>query len=280
MSSSLKTRLITAAVAIPLLIVLIFFLSHYNHLAFSILIVLVTFVGSWELHNNILKKVIDVPFTGYLGTLLPIVELFKINYLPNIELSYFALACFLGISFLFEIFNGAKDNYKKSIYRIAATALNIVYPGLLMSYAIRICYLPSPSLLIFLFLFIVFGSDSLAYFTGMLFGKNNKGLVKCSPNKSIAGFAGGILLPPFIGVLVTLINPSLIPYTTLQTLILFFLTSLFGTLGDLFESLLKRSASIKDAGFIIPGRGGILDCIDSISLALPIFVALSEIILL
>ena len=73
--SSLLIRCITAAVAVPLLLVIIILLPQMNHLAFSIVIVLVNAIGTFELHNNILRKKIDVPFTGYLAILLPIVEL-------------------------------------------------------------------------------------------------------------------------------------------------------------------------------------------------------------
>ena len=57
-------------------------------------------------------------------------------------------------------------------------------------------------------------------------------------------------------------------------------TSIFGTFGDLFESMLKRSAGVKDSGIAVPGRGGMLDCIDSISVAIPIYVLLLQMMVL
>ena len=64
MSSSLKTRIITAAVALPIIICSIVFLPYLDHLAFAIIIIAVNAIGTWELHNNILKKKIDVPFVA------------------------------------------------------------------------------------------------------------------------------------------------------------------------------------------------------------------------
>ena len=180
--SSLLIRCITAAVAVPLLLVIIILLPQMNHLAFSIVIVLVNAIGTFELHNNILRKKIDVPFTGYLAILLPIVELINSYTIKNDELTIFLLLCFLGFAFFVEVIHGAKDNFSHSLERIGATALTLCYPSLFMIYGIKLSFLyPGPNAII-VFLAIVFGSDTSAYFTGMLFGKNNKGYVKCSPN--------------------------------------------------------------------------------------------------
>ena len=279
MSSSLKQRTLTAVVGLPIIFCTIFLLPQKNHLAFSILVTFVSACGCWELKNNLIKKKIDTPPTAYFGMLLPIVELFNINYFPTVEITRFALAAFVGISFLVEIFNGAKDNFEHSLMRIACTILNIVYPGLFMVYGIRLCYLPDAQTMITTFICVVLGSDTLAYFTGMGFGKNNKGFIKCSPNKSIAGFIGGTILVGVIGAVISLIWPDLYPFSPLTTFLLFFFTAVFGTAGDLFESMLKRSCGVKDAGVMVPGRGGMLDCIDSISIAVPIFVIGVELIL-
>lgn len=279
-NSNLTTRLITAGVGIPLIFVSIFCFPQNHHLLFSIIVTIVTFFGTWELKNNIINKKIDTPFTAYLGFLLPIIEIINLNYFPGVELTLFFLLAFVAFSFLVEIFNGEKDNYAFSIQRIAATVFNIVYPGLFMVYGIRLTFLPYSTAMILLYIAIVFGSDSMAYFMGMLFGKNNKGFVKCSPNKSIAGFIGGTILVAVIGSLIAIIWPDLLPFTPVEAFVLYLFTSIFGTAGDLFESMIKRSAGVKDAGFIIPGRGGMLDCIDSISIAAPIFVLISELILL
>ncbi len=280
MSSSLKQRLITAAVGLPLVFSSIFLFPQKNHLFFSLVVIFVSTCGCIELKKNIINRKIDTPLTAYLGILLPIVELVNMNFCPEVGLTQFVLASFIGISFLFEIFNGAKDNFNHSLMRIACTILNIVYPGLFMVYGIRLCYLPDEQTMITTFVSIVLGSDTLAYFTGMLFGKNNKGIVKCSPNKSVAGFIGGTLLVGIIGAVITLIFPDLYPFNAVMSFVLFFFTALFGTAGDLFESMIKRSCGVKDAGVMVPGRGGMLDCIDSISIACPIFVIGVELLLL
>ncbi len=276
-NSSLSTRIMTAVISVPILVCAIVFFPQHHHLLFSIIVVFVTACGTWELKNNVINKRIDTPFTSYLGALLPVIEILKLNFFNDLELTPFFLASFIALSFLIEIFNGEKDNFALSLERIGATVLNIVYPGLLMLYGVRICFMSYPRTMIILFLCIVFGSDTLAYFAGMLFGKNNKGVVKCSPNKSIAGFIGGTIVISLVGVIVVLIAPNLLPFTAIETFFLFLFTSVFGTCGDLFESMLKRSCGVKDAGVMVPGRGGMLDCIDSISVAAPIFTLAVEI---
>ncbi|WOO87367.1 phosphatidate cytidylyltransferase [Mollicutes bacterium LVI A0039] len=124
-------------------------------------------------------------------------------------------------------------------------------------------------------------NDSLAYAVGMTLGKHK--LSKISPNKTIEGSVGGLLLSPFATIAVmkivhlllanvtisfipfdfsTLVNYN--PFSSLFILIIVsFVIAILGQIGDLVESYFKRSAEIKDSGFIVYGHGGILDRIDS-----------------
>ena len=128
---------------------------------------------------------------------------------------------------------------------------------------------------------IVFGTDSLAWFFGMLFGKKNRGLIKASPNKSIAGFVGGVFGTIIVVFIITRFIPLFNQYfshiSNFEIFFITFITSLFAIIGDLIESVFKRSANIKDSGNLIPGRGGILDSVDSMLLAAPVFYLLVKI---
>ncbi len=118
-------------------------------------------------------------------------------------------------------------------------------------------------------LMIVWATDTGAYFTGRRFGKRKLAPV-ISPNKTLEGLAGGVLA----GVLVALLMAPLAGATTAQlplVAVLALVTVLFSVLGDLVESLLKRQAHAKDSGTLIPGHGGILDRVDSVLAALPVF---------
>jgi phosphatidate cytidylyltransferase len=103
-------------------------------------------------------------------------------------------------------------------------------------------------------------------------------VIAASPNKSIAGFIGGFAASILISLGAALVFPGVFQSAKMPVipaaLILGLGTGLAAALGDLTESVLKRSAGIKDSGTLIPGRGGVLDSIDSIALAAPVFYCL------
>ncbi|MCC6396605.1 MAG: phosphatidate cytidylyltransferase [Bacteroidetes bacterium] len=117
------------------------------------------------------------------------------------------------------------------------------------------------------FFIAVWVCDSAAYFAGRAFGRH-KLFPRVSPNKTwegaLAGFAGAIT--SFV-VMKTIALPYL---TVMESLICGALVGIFGQLGDLAESLLKRDAGVKDSSSVIPGHGGMLDRFDSIAMASPV----------
>ncbi len=120
-------------------------------------------------------------------------------------------------------------------------------------------------------MFLVWAADSGAYLFGRLFGKHK--LAPCvSPGKTWEGFFGGLLTSAFISWLFGLWAPLVVAPATL--LICSLIAALASVLGDLTESMFKREAGIKDSGHLIPGHGGILDRIDSLTAAVPVFSCL------
>jgi phosphatidate cytidylyltransferase len=105
----------------------------------------------------------------------------------------------------------------------------------------------------------------MAYVCGMLFGKR-KLLERISPKKTWEGAVGGLLFAMLAAYIVSIFYKelSLTHWLTLAAII-----SIFGTLGDLSESMLKRSIGVKDSGNILPGHGGLLDRFDALFLAIP-----------
>ena len=121
---------------------------------------------------------------------------------------------------------------------------------------------------VFLAILATFGSDSAAYFVGRLFGKY-KLAPSISPGKTWEGSIGGLLGAAAVSLLFLLPTPlKLTAYLNWwQLIIIGLLISVFGQLGDLIESLLKRNTGVKDSGKIFPGHGGMLDRTDSIVFA-------------
>lgn len=128
----------------------------------------------------------------------------------------------------------------------------------------------------YLFLYVcllVWGADSGAYFFGRAFGKR-KLAPKVSPGKSWEGVIGGLLTSGIIAFLFLQLTPTNVfgkEFATTPFILLSVSTVAISVLGDLTESMFKRQAGIKDSSNLIPGHGGILDRIDSLTAAIPFF---------
>jgi phosphatidate cytidylyltransferase len=118
-------------------------------------------------------------------------------------------------------------------------------------------------------LFMVWFNDSFAYFAGRLFGKT-KLFERISPKKTWEGFWGGMIMTIACGAILSVVFDEL---NIFQWMIWAVIVSLSATLGDLAESLLKRSIHIKDTGSILPGHGGFLDRFDGFVIAVPFSIA-------
>src|SRR5690625_4167065 len=123
-------------------------------------------------------------------------------------------------------------------------------------------------------LFIVWAADTGAYFTGKRFGdkwfKGHRLAPSISPNKTIEGLLGGMLLAVLVGIVGGWLAGAAageLPLVALVALV----AAIFSVIGDLFESMIKRHAGVKDSGNLIPGHGGLLDRIDGVVAALPVF---------
>jgi phosphatidate cytidylyltransferase len=127
----------------------------------------------------------------------------------------------------------------------------------------------SPWWLLYVFL-MVWCADSGAYFVGRKLGRR-KMAPNVSPNKSMEGLAGGVVTGLLVVIAISVFKLQLSGTALVAFVALSAVTILASVLGDLFESMLKRRAGVKDSGTILPGHGGILDRIDSLLSATPIF---------
>jgi phosphatidate cytidylyltransferase len=118
-------------------------------------------------------------------------------------------------------------------------------------------YNPFPILLIFILIWI---SDTMSYFFGSYFGKT-KMKIKASPNKTWEGFVGGFLCSIIFSIISFNYIQEIYPFW--KTVSLGILIPIFGLIGDIYQSKIKRMAGVKDSGTILPGHGGVLDRLDS-----------------
>ncbi len=190
---------------------------------------------------------------------------FSLAKLPNFLL-LFAICIFLVL--LIEIFRKSKT----TLLNIATLFGGILY---LLLPIFSIAYLffkeQESSYLVLSIFCIIWANDTFAYLLGSQIGKT-KLAPSISPKKTWEGAVGGLLGSLLIAFF---LPANFLPYNLKERLLLGLLIVLFSTLGDLFQSKLKRSVGIKDSGNILPGHGGILDRVDSMLFAFPaIFIYL------
>lgn len=271
--TSMTKRVLTTVVTLPVLFSVIFFLPYNSYLALSLLAVLTAIFGAKETKDLYEKAEGTKPHLPcYFVGILPFAQWLQIAHYPQLPLVDLAFVLLALSFFSTELFLGEKDAFAKSLSRIGGESLILLYPGLLITFIQRLTALAHPTQTLLLFFLLVFGNDVFAFVFGMSFGRNNKGLLKVSPNKSLAGFIGGTLSTVVLSLLFCLIVPgikeTILPW---QAVLLGLVTSTSANIGDLIESAFKRSASVKDSGNLIPGRGGLLDSIDSMLASAPIF---------
>jgi len=125
---------------------------------------------------------------------------------------------------------------------------------------------------IFMFILVVAAADSGAYFTGKAIGKH-KMLPRLSPNKTIEGLLGGLVCSMVVALIfLAYMDLSLEQYVYM--VMVSALVAVLSVVGDVFESMMKRIAGVKDSGNVLPGHGGVLDRLDGYMPTLPIFVML------
>lgn len=156
---------------------------------------------------------------------------------------------------------------------LAATLAGLFYVSLPMSLLNTLAF-HGPEFqprYVFAFILLIWGADTGGYIAGRLFGRR-KLAPNISPGKTWEGWAGGLALALFAGWVVA---GWLLPAVPLsQRLVAAGMVAVFGPLGDLAESMLKRSAGVKDSGSFLPGHGGLLDRFDAFLLVLPVLALL------
>jgi phosphatidate cytidylyltransferase len=195
---------------------------------------------------------------------IPINLLFCFSPLKDLIDTHLVLGLAVVLPFVYEII---RRKPQSALPNISSFVLCILYVGWLFGrHLTLIRQMPDGIELIYLLLGIAWGSDIGAYLIGKKFGKHRI-IPAISPGKSLEGYIAGI----FFGIAVSLaICCWLLPgIGLLQACIIGLILTIIGQIGDLAESILKRSANVKDSGKIMPGHGGILDRCDSLVFMTP-----------
>jgi phosphatidate cytidylyltransferase len=265
----LKQRLLTAAVLMPIFLAALFLMDE---LGFSILLAVVLALSLFEWAN--LSGIQSHTIKGiYIAAGIIIAAMFLYSGVVGQELFIIVFALWLVVVYRLFQFAKREHAYKSALGNGPLAWLDgyfVLIPTVLGLQALKAYDSAAPQLLL-IFFFIIWSADTGAYLAGRTWGKH-KLAPRISPGKTIEGLIGGLLA----ALVVAALAAALVWELSLQELLLWLLAvaivTLFSVVGDLFESIYKRRAGVKDSGKLLPGHGGILDRIDSTCAALPSYM--------
>jgi len=253
-------RTATIIIGVPLVFLTIF----WKEFPFFIFIIIIALLGLRELYSIAHKQgykpsyILGSILTSYF-IFISVYDIYSLNYhIKNIFITFFII-----LFFVMQLF---KKDYSKVLTEISITIFGSIYLGYLFSFILKIKDLPHGNYFLICLLIITWANDTGAYIIGVKLGKN-KIFPKISSKKTIEGSIGGIIF----GIACTFVLKSWLNLTFNALLSLGLIISIIAQLGDLFESVLKRGSGVKDSGTLVPGHGGILDCLDSLIFTAPVF---------
>jgi|TARA_B110000971_G_scaffold170450_1_gene175133 phosphatidate cytidylyltransferase len=275
----LKQRIATAIV---LLVGLIAASTLMSPFAFSLLTALVVLLAAWEwggfigLENLTTKVAYIVSILLLLGGCFFLLELGPETEVLRqdhaLTLSFLGLFYWVCVSLVVLDYPSKNKHWNKES-RIATMGIFSLLPTWVGITQLK--YLEPNGMLVLVLIILVAAVDVGAFFTGMNFGKT-KLAPELSPNKTWEGVWGGFALCLLVSLgFGILLNWTLFSVGLFETAVLILISALvtfFSVTGDLVESMLKRNRKIKDSGTILPGHGGVLDRVDGLIAATPVFV--------
>jgi len=220
-------------------------------------------MGLWEFTGLFNKNGYSLSRWVVLISGISVFTLISLVVYGLIDGAWLYLTPLLFILFIIELFR-TKDNPFSNIGLSIAAVAYISVPLSLFIYIANIAFGYTPFVAMTCFL-LIWANDTFAYLAGRAFGKTPL-FPRISPKKTWEGFAGGAIGAMGVSLILTYYTPS---YKLTELIGLALIFSVFGTVGDLVESMLKRSLNVKDSGNILPGHGGILDRFDALLFSMP-----------
>ena len=261
--------------AVPTFFVLIFAVPGYRHLLLTLCATAAAVLGSREVGTLFRRR--EVAGRWHLAAacsaLFPAVA-----YLENwglVPASAFGgvVAAVVALVLAATLLPGASARTRPAdpLAQAGATLFASLYPGLFIGFIVRLAGFGHPQWLLLTFFVAVFSNDTIAYLAGKAVrGRTALGL-PASPTKTAVGYATGITASVAALVAAQRLFPGAPQFGTLEAALGGVAMGFCAAVGDLVESALKRAAQVKDSGELIPGRGGLLDSIDSLMLCAPLF---------
>lgn len=264
----LGKRILTALWGLALVVAAVWFDEPLPW--FTVLAAAAAVLGALEFYR--LSGVLKIIPSAVCGVVITLFFVIYPHFGLDFDVSLLALiiAAVLVISIaLVRFLPGMQSLFRNLVWMLTG----VLYIGWLVHYLVALRLVPDvvgfPETgrnLVFMALFVTFGSDTAAFFVGRAIGRH-KLAPSISPGKTWEGAVAGVIGAVAVSCLFFLNTPFQLPLDFILVIILGILVSVFGQLGDLLESRLKRGFGVKDSGVLMPGHGGILDRLDSILLA-------------
>jgi phosphatidate cytidylyltransferase len=253
-------RVITAVVFIPLFYLLVKYLPP---LVFFLFVATGIVIGLHEFYRFHYGSIFSPSVR--LGLVLGILVSVGF-YLHDVVEGSLVLIVAVSVILLFHLFSS--KNLASSLIDSSVVLFGLAYVGWFLGHLILIRNFEDGGRAIFFLFLVTWAGDTGAYYVGSSIGQRKLSPV-VSPNKTVEGLIGGILTSMMFAFLARAwFFPAL---NRRECLMIGFLFGILGQLGDLSESMLKRSAGIKDSGTIVPAHGGLLDRVDSLIFTTPVF---------
>ena len=258
----LKKRILTALVLAPLVLICVFW---FPLVYFQWFVALVMCLGAWEWANlsGLENSVQQWLYAALLTAFLPAIVLFSLP--SSLVLFVACLFWLLGLVWV-RGYPESSDQWGGVVNRALMGVVVLIPTWHALVFLKSVA--PAGGLLLLLML-LVWGADIGAYFAGRAWGRS-KLAPSVSPGKTMAGFYGGLVTSLVIALLIG-VYWQLKPMALMLLLLVCLITALASVLGDLLESMVKRHRGIKDSSQLLPGHGGVMDRIDSLTAAAPVF---------
>ena len=232
--------------------------------AFRLIVIVFAILGAYEIYNMLSHKnhAFDYRLAVDIGGCLAMMYAAKVDALWPVML-------YIVIRMIIQVFSKGE-----ALSELTRSGLVLMYVALPLSALVACLNFPGGSILILIAFCFIWISDTGAYMVGSLIGKH-KMCPRISPKKSWEGLCGGLALCGVIGFVLPSVAaaagfPGAIPaFSAIEYALIGVAIGVLSTLGDLVESLIKRSVGVKDSGVFLPGHGGALDRIDSLLLVAP-----------
>lgn len=264
--SNLVQRTLSGSVYVAVIVASVL----YHPMSFSILFFLVSMLTVWEFCRLLkLDNWLSIWSSLSAGWLF-LSRSYLNSFGPWMDRLYFLVVMVVLVA---ELFRKQKDPIRNWGYFLITQAMIALPYALMTDIYYHIEWGVGKYIMLALFV-CVWCNDTGAYLVGSAIGKH-KMIPRVSPGKTWEGLVGGFVFSLLAGYVFSLFVKDIVLW---QWLVIAFTISVAGTLGDLMESLYKRTIGIKDSGNVVPGRGGWLDCFDSTLLAAPTIWLLLQIL--